>query len=180
MVKKNNNFFFELAKGSSFLFFGFIPISERFSSTMIVNINIMQAVTEAYFNDGKKKNGLEGLFLILFLISIKKISSDDNTKKILFKIWTLIYLHWNMVFCINQDYDYKSSLTHNLPPLITTLTKKFPTFDNYLFYWTSVRGCSLLMNAIYIIMDAFGNKGTEEFQIAFLLTIALKKLFKTS
>lgn len=169
---------FELVKGTTIFSLCFFPISDRISCTTVININILQAVIEAYYNDGKKKNGLEGVFLMLFLTYLKKTPLNENTKKNLFKIWTLIYFHWNTVFCINQGYGHKQPLVHNLPAVITTLTKEFTTFDNYLFYWKSVRGSSLLISFIYVIIDLLGTKNTEEFEIAFFLVIILKKILK--
>ena len=180
MVKKNNNFFFDVVKGITIFFLFFVPYSDKISCTTAINVNIFEAVLEAYYNDEKKKNGVEGVFLMLFLTYITKKSLNENTKNNLFKIWTLIYLHWNIIFCINQDYGYQSALTHNLPAFITTLTKKFTTFEDYLFYWKSVRGCSLIVHLIYKIIDLVGTKGTEEFEIAFFLVIMLKKIFKIS
>lgn len=46
---------FELVKGTTIFSLCFFPISDRISCTTVININILQAVIEAYYNDGKKK-----------------------------------------------------------------------------------------------------------------------------
>ena len=135
------------------------PILEKIKMSKLVNINILEAVIEA-FNDNQYTNASKGILLILMLNRIEK--QKNKNKIILFKLWIIFYYEWNMEFCKNQGYAFKTSFAHNFPALIFTLFSRLKKFNSILEYWGIIRLSSLFITVIdLIIKNGFIWEGIE-------------------
>lgn len=128
------------------LLFAKTTYSNNLSCENIVTINISEACFLSLINRNININMLEGVFLIITLNYLKKTKFKISN----FKIWCLIYLHWNIEFCKSINHPFIISLGHNLPPLII-FAMNLKKYEKYLNYWTSMRGICLMRTGLELI-----------------------------
>lgn len=141
---KLEDYIFYIAKSIAILG-NLFSVADKYSTITKVNVNIYEAVIKDIVDCMKIKqnkgklilNAFEGILLTLLIKYI-----HQKNKVYLLKLWMLLYFHWNVTYCINQEYVYIPTIAHNLPCLIT-LFFPFDNVDDCFTKWASIRGSSL-------------------------------------
>lgn len=138
---------FELIKFITLLLIFLIPNNSSYQNIknelLLVRFNII----ETFIFDTNYFNMFCGVVLCIML--------SEKQSSTMFKLWTILYLIWNVRFCINVEYSFISALSHNLPCAISVLRWRGSNFKELWNLWCSYRASSLLTAIIPRIYDHF-------------------------
>lgn len=106
---------------------------------IIVAINIAEAVIADIFTFNYW-NALYGALLVALMFRIRSITH--------FKLWSIAYALWNVIFIMTKDYSVSVAIANNLPALYFTLTNKHDTLLKTRHDWQQCRYSSVITQMI--------------------------------
>jgi hypothetical protein len=123
----------------------FLPMQYVMPYNTIIALNIMEAiVTDLCMNQIECYcNAFFGSALIILLY--KKVKSPLG-----FKLWSLLYAVWNMIFIYTKGYTVFLAIANNLPALYYTLGSQTDRLDRLRIYWGTCR-CAAIMTQIITV-----------------------------
>jgi hypothetical protein len=116
-----------------------IPTS--FSVNFCYSLNILEAVVVDLFynNFVNYANAVYGLMVMCLLYRVRDVKQ--------FKLWSIVYSLWNMIFIFTKGYSVFVAIANNLPALYYTLVNASPNLDDVQRHWTLCR-CSAIITQL--------------------------------
>lgn len=118
-----------------------IECLSKYGYIHITQLNILEAVIDDILTNKQIPNAILGVNVMLLLPIMKEIQIIDCEG---FKLWSILYIIWNMEFCKNKGFGIQESFAHNYPTLIKILLSFGYTPAQLLSDWGSYRFGSLM------------------------------------
>jgi hypothetical protein len=112
-----------------------------FDFNFILAINILQAViTDLFYSEFIHiANAIYGLIVIFLLYRVKDVRQ--------YKLWSIVYSLWNMIFIFTKGYSVFVAIANNLPALYYTLINGSQNIDDVQRHWALCR-CSAIITQL--------------------------------